>query len=40
VEIELRAEMREAKNTVVLEFSRPTEKHAHGNSYPPKPTCG
>jgi starch synthase (maltosyl-transferring) len=30
VEIELRAEMIEGKNTTVFEFSRPTQKSAHG----------
>ena len=30
VEIELRAEMLEGKNTTVFQFSRPTEKSAHG----------
>src|SRR6185312_1070715 len=35
VEIELRAEMVEKKNTVVFQFSRPTEKSAHGKQLPP-----
>jgi len=34
VEIELRAEMVAGKNTTVLHFSRPTEKHAHGKQLP------
>ena len=34
VEIELRAEMREAENTVAFQFSRPTEKRAHGKQLP------
>ena len=34
VEIELRAEMLEGENTVVFQFSRPTEKHAHGKQLP------
>ena len=34
VEIELRAEMFEGENTVVFQFSRPTENHAHGKQLP------
>ncbi len=34
VEIELRAEMVEDENTVVFQFSRPTEKLAHGKQLP------
>ena len=34
VEIELRAEMVEGENTTVLQFSRPTEKRAHGKQLP------
>jgi starch synthase (maltosyl-transferring) len=34
VEIELRAEMLEEKNTTVFQFSRPTEKTAHGKQLP------
>jgi predicted glycogen debranching enzyme len=34
VEIELRAEMVEGKNTTVLHFSRPAEKHARGKQLP------
>ncbi|HTV75760.1 MAG TPA: glycogen debranching enzyme N-terminal domain-containing protein, partial [Candidatus Baltobacteraceae bacterium] len=34
VEIELRAEMLEGKNTTVFQFSRPTEKLAHGKQLP------
>jgi starch synthase (maltosyl-transferring) len=34
VEIELRAEMPEGENTVVFQFSRPTEKLAHGKQLP------
>jgi predicted glycogen debranching enzyme len=34
VEIELRAEMPEGKNTVVFHFTRPTEKSAHGKQLP------
>ena len=34
VEIELRAEMLEGKNTIVFQFSRPTEKRAHGKQLP------
>ncbi len=34
VEIELRAEMIEGKNTTVFHFSRPTEKSAHGKQLP------
>jgi len=34
VEIELRAEMLEEKNTTVFQFSRPTEKGAHGKQLP------
>jgi glycogen debranching enzyme/glycosidase len=34
VEIELRAEMLEGKNTTVFHFSRPTEKSAHGKQLP------
>ncbi len=34
VEIELRAEMLEGKNTTVFQFSRPTEKTAHGKQLP------
>ncbi len=34
VEIELRAEMVEGKNTTVFHFSRPTEKSAHGKQLP------
>ena len=34
VEIELRAEMVEGENTTVFQFSRPTEKHAHGKQLP------
>jgi starch synthase (maltosyl-transferring) len=34
VEIELRAEMVEGKNTTVFQFSRPTEKLAHGKQLP------
>jgi glycogen debranching enzyme len=34
VEIELRAEMFEEKNTVAFQFSRPTEKTAHGKQLP------
>ena len=34
VEINLRAEMVEGKNTVVFRFSRPTEKLAHGKQLP------
>jgi predicted glycogen debranching enzyme len=34
VEIELRAEMVEGKNTTVLHFSRPAEKRAHGKQLP------
>ncbi len=36
VEIELRAEMLEGENTVVFQFSRPTEKRAHGKQLPAK----
>ena len=35
VEIELRAEMTEGENTVIFQFSRPTEKLAHGKQLPP-----
>jgi predicted glycogen debranching enzyme len=35
VEIELRAEMLEGKNTTVFHFSRPTEKLARGKQLPP-----
>ncbi|MGA2029559.1 MAG: amylo-alpha-1,6-glucosidase [Verrucomicrobiota bacterium] len=34
VEIELRAEMLAGKNTTVFQFSRPTEKSAHGKQLP------
>jgi predicted glycogen debranching enzyme len=34
VEIELRAEMLDGKNTTVFHFSRPTEKSAHGKQLP------
>ncbi|HZF01245.1 MAG TPA: glycogen debranching enzyme N-terminal domain-containing protein, partial [Methylomirabilota bacterium] len=34
LEIELRAEMREGENTTVFQFSRPTEKSAHGKQLP------
>jgi predicted glycogen debranching enzyme len=34
VEIELRAEMLEGENTVIFQFSRPTEKHACGKQLP------
>ena len=34
VEIELRAEMLEGENTVVFQFSRPTERRAHGKQLP------
>jgi len=34
VEIELRAEMVEGENTVAFQFSRPTEKRAHGKQLP------
>jgi predicted glycogen debranching enzyme len=34
VEIELRADMIEGKNTTVFHFSRPTEKSAHGKQLP------
>jgi starch synthase (maltosyl-transferring) len=34
VEIELRAEMLEGKNTTLFYFSRPPEKHAHGKQLP------
>jgi predicted glycogen debranching enzyme len=34
VEIQLRAEMVEGKNTTVFHFSRPTEKSAHGKQLP------
>jgi predicted glycogen debranching enzyme len=34
VEIELRAEMLEGKNTIAFQFSRPTEKSAHGKQLP------
>jgi predicted glycogen debranching enzyme len=34
VEIELRAEMLEGKNTTVFQFSRPTKKLAHGKQLP------
>ena len=34
VEIELRAEMLDGKNTTVFQFSRPTEKLAHGKQLP------
>jgi len=34
VEIELRAEMCEGKNTTILNFSRPTTKNAHGKQLP------
>ncbi len=34
VEIELRAEMLEGKNSTVFHFSRPTEKSAHGKQLP------
>ncbi len=34
VEVELCAEMVEGKNTTVLRFSRPAEKHAHGKQLP------
>src|SRR5580704_14539867 len=34
VEIELRAEMLEGKNTTIFQFSRPTEKTAHGKQLP------
>jgi starch synthase (maltosyl-transferring) len=34
VEIELRAEMAEGKNTTVFHFSRPAEKQAHGKQLP------
>ena len=35
VEIQMRAEMVEGKNTTVFHFSRPTEKSAHGKQLPP-----
>jgi starch synthase (maltosyl-transferring) len=34
VEIEMRAEMVEGKNTTIFQFSRPTEKLAHGKQLP------
>ncbi|HEX3889540.1 MAG TPA: amylo-alpha-1,6-glucosidase, partial [Verrucomicrobiae bacterium] len=34
VEIELRAEMLDGKNTTIFHFSRPTEKSAHGKQLP------
>jgi starch synthase (maltosyl-transferring) len=34
VEIELRAEMLEGKNTIIFQFSRPAEKLAHGKQLP------
>ena len=34
VEIELRAEMVEGRNTTVFYFSRPAEQHAHGKQLP------
>jgi predicted glycogen debranching enzyme len=34
VEIELRAKMLDGKNTTVIQFSRPTEKSAHGKQLP------
>jgi starch synthase (maltosyl-transferring) len=34
VEIKLRVEMVEEKNTIVFQFSRPTEKRAHGKQLP------
>ena len=34
VEIQMRAEMLEGKNTTVFQFSRPTEKSAHGKQLP------